>query len=98
MLVQQRVCLPLYVSHSFRHYSDEDFYRRKFDLLEDQITVWSEEFRVSKFEVWLQNRDGSQGGNVKSIVDPEKARRYVLSWRDDWERTGRTPNIKIRPV
>jgi hypothetical protein len=81
-----------------RHYSDEDFYRRKFDLLEDQIAVWADEFRVSKFEVWLQIRDGGQGGNVKSIVDPEKARRYVLNWREEWERTGRTPNIKIRPV
>jgi hypothetical protein len=82
----------------YRHYSDEDFYRRKFDLLEDQIAVWADEFRVSKFEVWLQIRDGGQGGNVKSIVDPEKARRYVLNWREEWERTGRTPNIKIRPV
>ena len=80
-----------------RHYSDEDFYRRKFDLLEDQIMVWTEEFHVAKFEVWLNNSNGSQG-NTKTVVDPMKARLYVLRWREEWECTGRTPNIKIRPV
>jgi hypothetical protein len=82
-----------------RHYSDEDFYRRKFDLLEDQIAVWAEEFRVSKFEVWLQSRDMTHGtSNTKTIVDANKARAYVMGWRDEWDRTGKTPNIKIRPV
>jgi hypothetical protein len=80
-----------------RHYSDEDFYSRKFDLLEDQIMVWTEEFHVDKFEVWLNNSNASQG-NIKTIVDPAKARLFVLGWREEWEHTGRTPNIKIRPV
>jgi sucrose-6-phosphate hydrolase SacC (GH32 family) len=67
--------------------------------LEDQIAVWAEEFHVSKFEVWLQNRDVGHGtSNTKTMVDFEKARSYVLGWRQEWERTGRTPSIKIRPV
>jgi len=80
-----------------RHYSDEDFFRRKFDLLEDQIMVWTEEFHVAKFEVWLNNSNTSQG-STKTLVDPMNARLYVLEWRKEWERTGRAPNIKIRPV
>jgi hypothetical protein len=86
-----------------RHYSDDDFFRRKFDLLEDQIVVWAEEFRVPKFEVWLQNLDvphmhGTGTSNTKIIVDPIKARQWVMTWRREWERTGKAPNIKIRPV
>jgi len=82
-----------------RHYSEEDFHRRKFDLLEDQIMVWAEEFHVNKFEVWLANRDHSPASSShKIIVDPVAARMYVLRWREDWERTRILPNIKIRPV
>jgi hypothetical protein len=86
-----------------RHYSDEDFFRRKFDLLEDQIIVWAEEFRVPRFEVWLQNLDvphihGTGTSNTKIMVDPIKARQWVAAWRRDWERTGKAPTIKIRPV
>jgi len=61
--------------------------------------VWTEDFHVAKFEVWLSNSNASQGGpSTKIIVDPMKARLYVLGWREEWERTGRTPNIKIRPI
>lgn len=62
--------------------------------------MWTEDFHVQKFEVWLQNKDGVNAGgpNSKTIVDPDIALRYVMSWREEWERAGRTPNIKIRPV
>jgi len=82
------------------HYSEEDFYRRKFELLEDQIAVWADEFRVPKFEVWLPMGEISSGSTVttKTVIDAETAKRYVLRWREEWERTGRTPNIKIRPI
>lgn len=90
---------PFSLLVEYSHYSDEDFYRRKFDLLEDQIMVWIEEFHVQKFEVWFQNQDARQGtSNSKTTIDANKARMYVLGWRDEWERTRQTPNIKIRPV
>jgi hypothetical protein len=57
--------------------------------------VWACEFNVSKFEVWLQDVGH---GTLKTVVDSDEARRYVVAWRDEWERTGKTPNIKIRPV
>ena len=61
--------------------------------------VWAEEFDIQRFEVVLQNREGMQSSsNSKNIVDPTTARRYVLGWRDEWERTGTIPSIKIRPV
>jgi hypothetical protein len=61
--------------------------------------VWIEEFHIQKFEVWMQSRDSPHAtSNSKTIVDMSKARMYVLGWREEWERTGRTPNIKIRPV
>jgi hypothetical protein len=84
---------------SGRHYSEADFHRRKFDLLEDQIMVWAEEFHVNKFEVWLPNRDHSPvSSSHKIIVDPVVARMYVLRWRQEWEQTHILPNIKIRPI
>jgi hypothetical protein len=90
---------PFFLHVECSHYSNEDFYRRKFDLLEDQIMVWIEEFHVQKFEVWLQSQDACQGtSNSKATIDANKARMYVLGWRDEWERTRQTPSIKIRPV
>jgi hypothetical protein len=78
--------------------SNEDFFRRKIDLLEDQIMVWAEEFHVHRFEVYLQDRDGGSGlSSKKTIVDPAAAKRHVLDWRREWERSGEITNIKIRP-
>ena len=73
--------------------------RRKFDLLEDQVAVWAEEFHVAKFEVWLQDEDRFQGTvTTKKILDPNTAKKCVLRWRQEWERTGTIPGIKIRPL
>ena len=62
--------------------------------------MWAGDFHVQKFEVWLQSREGvsTGGANSKTVVDSDTALRYVVNWREEWERTGRTPNIKIRPV
>jgi hypothetical protein len=84
-----------------RHYTDKDFILRKFELLEDQIHIWTEEFRINRFEVVLlhHQREGSNHSNDKTIVDASKAKEFVLGWREEWKRTGITPrNIKIRPV